>query len=120
MGWGRVVVVLELYIAAVLVFIGLFLVYHRLGDLERTSHELKNRLNDLKFDPIVASEGILIQIEELITGTLGDMRMPSGLDHVGGAIAGLIQTQIGILQAKAMAAMGQDPFAEPMIEENVD
>lgn len=108
---------LELYIAAVLVFIGLFLVYHKLGVLERTSYELKNRLNDLKFDPIEASEGILDQIEDLITGTLSEIRMPSAFDHIGGAIAGLIQ-------AKAMQTMGQDPFkqpdSEPMIEQHVD
>jgi len=116
--------VLELYIAAVLVFIGLFLVYHRLGVLERTSDGLKNRLNDLNFDPIEAGEGILDQIEELITGTLSNIHMPTAKDHIGGAIAGLIQTQIGIIQARAMKAMGQDPFkqpdAEPMLEQNVD
>ena len=93
----------EVYIAAILVFLGLFMVFNRLLVLESKSDSLEQCLNTLSFDPLVASEGIMAQIEALIQDYLGSMHVPTAMDHVAAAVSQLIQ-------AKAMKSMGIDPM----------
>ena len=44
---------------------------------------------------------------------VGNRRTPAAIDHIGGAVAQMIQ-------ARAMQTMGVDPFKQVELEENID
>ena len=106
-------VALAVYVASLLIVIGFVFVFRQLVICDMRLTQLIGRLNDFEQMPTIESESLLSKIEDLVMDLVGNMRTPSAIDHIGGAVAQMIQ-------ARAMQTMGVDPFKQVELEENID
>ena len=93
---------LDLYVAALVVSAAFLIVFKQLLQLDKTISHLKSAIEDFDLDPPDISESIVDDITSTLAEMMGSMRTPTAFDHIGGALAGLIQS-------KAMANLGIDP-----------
>jgi len=112
--WGWDMVALEMYIASLMILIGFVFVYRQLIVCDMRLSQLIGRLNNFEEAPAIESELLLTKIEDMVMDVMGTMRNPTAIDHIGGAIAQMIQ-------ARSMQAMGVNPFGQQAeLEDNVE